>query len=359
MSHAPQRKEKNCLNCGTIVQGKYCQNCGQANVEPKESFWHMLSHFFNDITHFDGSFFTTAKDLFFKPGFLSKEYMKGRRVRYLHPIRLYVFTSAIFFLLFFTYFVSGESIMTNVDRPATIEERNNYISKLEASLKKDAKNIWLKERIAFAKDTTHQLMSTDLVKTSKTNSLQISFSENDFKTLAAYDSAQQLKPANERGGWIDRRLKMIEIRMNQKIAENPKEAVKKFVEIVLHRLPYMLLISLPFFALILKLVYWRRKQFYYADHGVFTIHLYVFTFLILLLIFALQKAENKFHWSFAGTIATGVLFLLFFYMYAAMLRFYEQSKLKTFLKFILVNLLALAMMLILFIIIIFFSAATF
>lgn len=359
MSHAPQRKEKDCLNCGTIVLGKYCQHCGQANVEPKESFWHMLTHFFNDITHFDGSFFTTAKDLLFKPGFLSKEYMKGRRVRYLHPIRLYVFTSAIFFLLFFAFFVSGESIMTNVDQPVTLEERNNYISKLEAELKKDDGNKWLKERIAFAKDTSHTLLNTDLMKTSKTNGLQISFSDNDYKTFAAYDSAHQLKPAAERDGWINRRLSMIEIRMNQKMAENPKVAVKKFVEIVLHRLPYMLLISLPFFALILKLVYWRRKQFYYADHGVFTIHLYVFTFLVLLLILALQKAENNFHWNFAGTIASVIIFLLFFYMYAAMLRFYEQSKLKTFFKFILVNILAFAMMLILFVIIIFFSAATF
>ena len=100
MSHLPQRKEKNCLNCGTTVIGKYCHNCGQENIVPKESVWHLVTHFFNDITHFAGKFFSTLKDLLFKPGFLSKEYIKGRRATYLNPVRMYLFTSFIFFLYF-------------------------------------------------------------------------------------------------------------------------------------------------------------------------------------------------------------------------------------------------------------------
>ena len=115
MSHRPERKEKNCLNCGTTVQGKYCHVCGQENVEPKETFLGMVTHFFNDITHFDGKFFTTLKDLLFKPGFLSAEYMKGRRMRYLNPIRMYVFTSAIFFLIFFSV-TDPDSTFKLVDR---------------------------------------------------------------------------------------------------------------------------------------------------------------------------------------------------------------------------------------------------
>ena len=102
MSHGKERKEKDCLNCGTAVYGRYCHVCGQENAEPKETFFGMVAHFFYDITHFDGKFFTTLKDLLFYPGFLSAEYMKGRRMSYLNPIRMYVFTSAIFFLIFFS-----------------------------------------------------------------------------------------------------------------------------------------------------------------------------------------------------------------------------------------------------------------
>ena len=84
--------------------GHYCHNCGQENIEPKESIWHLVSHLFEDLTHFDGKFFTSLKDLILKPGFLSKEYMLGRRASYLNPIRMYLFTSAIFFLIFFSLY---------------------------------------------------------------------------------------------------------------------------------------------------------------------------------------------------------------------------------------------------------------
>ena len=100
VSNHQERKEKNCLNCNAEVAGRFCQICGQENIEPKESFWVLATHFLHDMTHFDGKFFSTLKFLLFKPGFLSKEYLKGRRTSYLHPIRMYVFTSAIFFLIF-------------------------------------------------------------------------------------------------------------------------------------------------------------------------------------------------------------------------------------------------------------------
>ena len=104
MSHLKERLEKNCLNCNAEVQGRFCQVCGQENVETKETVWQLISHFFQDITHFDGKFFSTLKYLMFRPGFLSLEYMKGRRASYVNPIRMYIFTSAFFFLIFFSLF---------------------------------------------------------------------------------------------------------------------------------------------------------------------------------------------------------------------------------------------------------------
>jgi len=79
LSKGRLRTEKICLNCGTEITDRFCPHCGQENIEPKQSVWHLINHFFSDITHFDGKFFITVKDLFAKPGFLSKEYMAGRR----------------------------------------------------------------------------------------------------------------------------------------------------------------------------------------------------------------------------------------------------------------------------------------
>src|SRR5689334_20294566 len=102
MSHGKLRRDNTCLNCGSIVWNRYCPNCSQENLEPKESFGSLISHFISDITHFDGKFFSTTRYLLTSPGFLPSEYIAGRRARYLHPIRMYVFTSAVFFLLFFS-----------------------------------------------------------------------------------------------------------------------------------------------------------------------------------------------------------------------------------------------------------------
>jgi len=108
MSHLPERKEKICLNCKSVIYGRYCHVCGQQNTEPKESFWGLITHFVYDITHFDGKFFATTKYLLFRPGYLATEYLRGRRASYLNPIRMYIFTSAFFFILFFTFIMKGE-----------------------------------------------------------------------------------------------------------------------------------------------------------------------------------------------------------------------------------------------------------
>jgi hypothetical protein len=123
--------------------GRYCQACGQENTEPKETFWHMFTHFFYDITHFDGSFFVTLKDLLFKPGFLSREYMLGRRKKYLHPVRMYVFTSAVFFLVFFSMFYVSENEVSK-DQRVKVEKSFNKIKEeafKNAKTKEDSADI--------------------------------------------------------------------------------------------------------------------------------------------------------------------------------------------------------------------------
>ncbi|HSN60988.1 MAG TPA: DUF3667 domain-containing protein [Ferruginibacter sp.] len=122
MSHLKERKQKNCLNCNAQVYGKYCHICGQENVEPAESLWHLVTHFFNDITHFDGKFFSTLRLLLIKPGFLSTEYKMGRRNSYLNPVKMYVFTSFVFFFVFFSAYTPEKDIITTTISVNSINE---------------------------------------------------------------------------------------------------------------------------------------------------------------------------------------------------------------------------------------------
>jgi hypothetical protein len=315
MSHLPERKEKNCLNCGTIVIGKYCHTCGQENIEPKESVWHLLSHFFNDVTHFDGKFFTSMKDLILKPGFLSKEYMAGKRAGYLNPVRMYLFTSFVFFLIFFSlYKVDENSIVIGVNR--------NNIAKIDSA---DLREV--SSEINNGKPLTKE----ELAK--KFDSSGISFSPSKYKSRQEYDSL--LKAGVKKDNWLQKMLVYKNIEINEKYHNNSRQAIVNLVNKVQHSIPQMLFVLLPIFALILKLLYIRRKNFYYTEHAIFTIHFYIFTFIAMLLIFGISKLDTTTGADWLQYINVALILLIFFYLYKAMRNFYKQSRIKTIMKYFL------------------------
>jgi hypothetical protein len=349
VSHAPERHEKNCLNCGATVVGRYCHVCGQENIVPRESFGGLVLHFFYDITHFDGKFFQSLKYLLINPGFLPKEYIKGRRSSHLNPVRMYVFTSAIFFLVFFLLVnIKGRFDVVSNERPLTNAQRVKMIGDLESELnKKEADTSALSQKLKRLKDTTTVLSNSELLKISfwRTDS-----NTRSYHSLAEYDSVQHSLPSDQQDGWFNRMMIRKQIELTNKFEGSFQALVLEWIEIFLHRLPYLLFISLPIFALILKLLYIRRRQFYYVDHAIFSIHHYIFSFIILLAIFLLGAAKQNYgvHWL---RVAQVILIIVWpIYLYIAMLNFYKQGWFKTFIKFSLLNLLGSLSLLILFVV---------
>ena len=315
MSHLPQRNEKNCLNCGTTVIGKYCHACGQENIEPKESVWHLISHFFSDITHFDGKFFTSLKDLVLRPGFLSKEYMNGRRASYLNPIRMYLFTSFIFFFFFFLLFNVDENVFKIHLNGVNIENIDSaQLKKLSAEMNNGVP--LTKEQIRKRYDST-----------------TFSSSSEKYKSKKEYDSL--LKTGKVKDSWIKRMFTYKGIELNEKYGNSKSRGVAEIIGKIQHAIPQMLFVLLPLFALLLKLLYIRRKNFYYTDHAIFTIHFYIFIFLVMLPIFVLIKIQNDTGASWISYVNLVLLAGVFFYLYKAMRNFYRQSRVKTILKYLL------------------------
>jgi hypothetical protein len=349
MSHLKERLEKNCLNCNTEVQGRFCQKCGQENIEVKESVWDLISHFFKDITHFDGKFFSCLKYLIIRPGFLPKEYMLGRRASYINPIRMYIFTSAFFFLIFFSFFKVDKEI---VGKGATLNKKT--IEQIEAmdplAFDEFTKDI-NKELGKKAVPMTRAEFKTyfDSVKTKA----GIRFTPGDYKSKAAYDSV--LNSGKKKHNWWQRQLIYKEIEINEKFKNNPEEAFTAFSNILLHSLPQMLFILLPLFAAILKLLYIRRKDYYYVNHGIFSIHFYIFSFIAMLVMFGLGKLNNQLNWGFITLIEVVIGFGIFFYLYKAMRNFYGQRRAKTITKFLLLCFLLFITIVLLFIAFVFFS----
>jgi hypothetical protein len=329
--------------------GRFCHVCGQENVVPKESFGKLVVHFFYDITHFDGKFFDSLRYLLFRPGLLSKEHVKGRRARYLNPVRMYVFTSAIFFLIFFIVVDPKGWVNTDIDKVYTKANRVKMVEELEKELIKDKKDSAnLSKKIAYLKDTSHPASFSGLNKIDQADSTQP-------KTFAQYDSVQKTLSPGERDGWIEK-IVAKKIVYTKEFQEDPNTGLEKWLKEFLHQLPYLLFVSLPFFALILKLLYVRRrKEFFYADHAIFSIHHYILSFILLLFCFLMGTLFDLTGMEFFRIILYIFLAIWPVHLYIAMLNFYNQGWFKTFVKFIALNLLGFVTLLFLFLLFLFIS----
>jgi hypothetical protein len=370
VSHYQERKEKNCLNCNAEVAGRYCQVCGQENLEPKESFWVLATHFLHDMTHFDGKFFSTLKFLLFKPAFLSKEYLKGRRTSYLHPIRMYVFTSFIFFLIFFNFYQKEEASKINEERKpvaSDIKKLKDKKEELEKEIKTDTIDLGISvEKAKYKIEKLNKgigLLQKDSTKRDSVisaNSDFVFFGENIQDSIKAtsikqYDEIQSRLTPSKRDGFIWQRIIRQKLHLEEKFKNDTVAMFKAILEGILHRFPQMLFVSLPFFALILQLLYVRRKQLYYVNHVVFTIHLYCGTFILILASLLLGSLFKVFHLNLETYRVVAFLIILF-YWYKSFRNFYSQSRRKTIFKFIVLFFLTMLLMTFLFFIFFVFSA---
>src|SRR5437764_7790765 len=86
-----------CENCGAELQGHWCAKCGQPAIEYRRSFRHVVADLLNEFLNWDSKFFTTIGLLIVKPWRLTNEFLAGKRVRYVNPLRLYLLASILFF----------------------------------------------------------------------------------------------------------------------------------------------------------------------------------------------------------------------------------------------------------------------
>ena len=86
-----------CLNCGAALHGSFCSACGQRSVPPDPSVAEVAGDAWHELSGYDGRIAATIRGLL-RPGYLTREYVAGRRARYLSPVRLYLIVSVIYFL---------------------------------------------------------------------------------------------------------------------------------------------------------------------------------------------------------------------------------------------------------------------
>lgn len=314
MTKPISRKEKNCLNCGYIVDKEYCSNCGQENLEAKESFWTFLTYLFRLNLALDGKFSVTLKNLIKRPGFVSREYMDGRRASYIHPIRMYLFFSFILFIAFFASF--------NVKK---LEINGRPISEIRGM-----------PAAAFS-EFTSQInngvpMSREVFKNYSDSILigNFHFTEDKYSSKEEYDSLLKAGAVND--SWLKRQDTYKRLEINDRYKNNFVRVNEEIFEATLHSIPRIMILSLPFLALWLKLIYARQKQFYYVGHAIFTVHFLIIVFFSIFIMLVIGKIAAMIHFSWLNYISWALGLSLFYYLFRAMLYFYGGSFVTTILK---------------------------
>ncbi len=331
-----------CLNCGKPLASDdvFCSYCGQKNIE-KLNFGSFIGQLISGFFSYDSRFWTTFMPLLFKPGSVSKNYIAGKRKRYVNPFQLYLQVSILFFLI-----LGFTSDWDNIIPTADIPESQQV---LDSILTDDVKTQIFKEMdtvdqrvitsfsdgIQFSDmliDSTYQYkIQNDTIK-------EISFT-NKIQDFYVY----QHRHRNE--GFTETRLALTEIgypttfwnrfyfeqvqRYRKSYKEITESRGKGFIKKIIAKLSIALFIFLPLFTLFFKLIYYR-KHMNYMEHLVFVFHTQTVFFLLMIIYILINY--------FTGYENIGLfMFLFLIYLFMALKKFYQQGKLKTFVKFILLN----------------------
>src|SRR5215468_7249464 len=272
-----------CENCGAELQGHWCAQCGQPAIEYRRSFRHVVADLLNEFLNWDSKFFTTIALLIFKPWRLTNEFLAGKRVRYVNPLRLYLLASILFFFAV-NYGAKGihvdpsklgskdraelEADLKNTDLPPEARE------KLEELLRESSPSPAPSPLAGEPSATASPTVSPDMASPQPAGSAngEEKYGKLGERPFVAFDDAKSTTPFER---WIEARAK-------EKMGEHGTK-MGLFIATLFSNLPYMMLCCIPLFAFVLKILYVRRRIFY-IDHLVYALHIHSFFYTAVMLI---------------------------------------------------------------------------
>jgi hypothetical protein len=122
-----------CQNCGTPLAGPYCASCGQRHEPHIHSVPHFVAEAAETLTHADSRLWRTLGHLLTRPGRLTREFLAGRRARYLPPFRLYVVVSLLYFVLIAVLPDAPAPVRFNLGDAPVAETANGEAATAEAA----------------------------------------------------------------------------------------------------------------------------------------------------------------------------------------------------------------------------------
>lgn len=379
-----------CRNCGHPLEltDRYCSYCSQMNTTKSLALKDFFGEFLGSIITYDSRFRYTLKDLLFRPGVITRNYVNGQRLKYANPFRFYLSVSIIYFILqgLISTFTGNNQLIDNISSNNTpdihlttpddesdeavsekdslekdsIKAKKNNLSKLDSIL--DARKIRVntKELDSILAENDVNLNEVDIDSLVRETSLlnlirgkkeksytlipessldTLSFAERNFKRFMLYRdfyrtteisnpvvALDSMGHANTSfNRWAYGKNKSIE-----RIENNPGE----FFQYLIEKTPFFLFFFTPIYALFFWLIY-SAKRYTYMEHMIFIFHIFSFVFLagIICLI-----PDSFIRGGDDNVVFSAVLILLGpIYFYKALRNFYQQNRLITIIKFIFLN----------------------
>jgi hypothetical protein len=293
-----------------------------------------------------------------KPWRLTNEFLAGKRVRYVNPLRLYLLASILFFFAA-TYGIKSAHLQPIDLSPSTRAEIRGELQhenvppevreKIEqalggkpvspekrAALEEQLKNETLpkpardaiQQRLEYGDpaplDARAKLEHTlkDLPPDVRTK-VEESLKKAQDKAVI-FEADKEEKP-NDMPKWLEKRAR-------EKFGEHGTN-IQLFLVTLMSNLPYMMLACIPLFACVLKLLYVRRRVFY-IDHLVYALHIHTFAYVSIVLIVLVTIGLNRIAPPIAGWIIALLWIAFVVQIFLSIRRVYRQGWFISIFKFL-------------------------
>lgn len=259
LTGAPAGLVSACLNCGATLTGEFCADCGQRDLPPDPTVRELAAEAWEAFASVDGKVLSSLRLLLFRPGVLTTEYLLGRRVRHLTPLRLYLLCSVAYFL------VSSLVPDRSGDSVVAFSTLGDTVKLTRPERGRDSLTSVRAARDEARKDDTRRAALARHGITAAPGAL-------DSATRVRADSVrleEQISKWDSAPGWFRARL----VHGISGVQRDKKDFTRDYQA----QLPRLMFVLMPVSALLLGLAYRSRRRRYPA-HLIVALHLHAFVF---------------------------------------------------------------------------------
>lgn len=297
-----------CPNCGTIATGEFCPSCGQAQREKVLSLRRLAADFVEQQLDLDSRLPRTVVPLLFRPGLLTREYLRGRIARYFTPFRVYLVASLIFFLILSFRSQGGVVFGLGEAEPAAPVDSIVESTETGAPLPGEVED---PSGTGASEPTSGDTLQVDTAGDTRSADQDVEDSDREVIT-----GDEQVETGSET---LNR---FVRAQQRKFAGLTYDEAIDRVGREMMRQAPKAMFLLLPAFALLLKLLYVRSGRLY-VEHFIFALHVHAFWFLAFAFLLLLPSGWiERLVWLWA------ILYLLF-----ALRRVYGQGWWKTGVKY--------------------------